>query len=265
MAAAEGPISADELHAYVDGRLDADRRQEIERYLGAQPALAQRVSAYSAQRDSLRAAFASSAVTPTPPELNLNRLLEARLRQRPGWAWWRVAAIVVLCLGLGGASGWYLGAMPTQTRVQQAVSLLQQQALASHTVYAVDRRHPIEVAAAEKDHLSQWLSNRLRRNVVPPDLSALGYRLLGGRLLATEHGGAAALFVYDDADGNRLTVLLRPMAPELHAARSDIAQGSLNGCTWIATGMGYAVVGPASDQMLDRVANDIRRQASTRG
>ena len=60
----------------------------------------------------------------------------------------------------------------------------------------------------------------------PPDLSPLGYRLLGGRLLATEHGGAAALFVYDDADGHRLTVLLRPMAPELRAVRTDGTQGN---------------------------------------
>ena len=265
MVAAGLPISTDELHAYVDGQLDADRRQEIERYLGSQPELAHRVSAYRAQRDALRTAFAPSAATPIPPELNLDRLLEARLQQPPRWSWWRIAAAIVLCLGLGGASGWYLGASPAPTRIQQAVSLLQQEAMTSHAVYATDRRHPIEVAATEKDHLSQWLSNRLHRSVVPPDLSALGYRLLGGRLLATEHGGAAALFVYDDADGNRLTVLLRPMAPQLRATRSDIAQGSLNGCTWIASGMGYAVVAAASDQALDRIANDINRQAGNPG
>jgi anti-sigma factor RsiW len=145
------------------------------------------------------------------------------------------------------------------------MSLLQQQAMASHAVYADDRRHPIEVAAAERDHLSQWLSNRLRRSVVPPDLSPLGYRLLGGRLLATEHGGAAALFVYDDSKGDRLTVLLRPMSPELRAAPTDVAQGPLNGCSWIGNGMGYAVVAAASDQTLDQIADQIRHQAATPG
>ena len=45
--------------------------------------------------------------------------------------------------------------------------------------------HPIEVAATERDHLAQWLSNRLSRSVTPPALDALGYRLIGGRLLAT--------------------------------------------------------------------------------
>jgi len=128
-----------------------------------------------------------------------------------------------------------------------------------------DSRHPIEVTAADGAHLSQWLSNRLRRDVVPPDLSAVGYRLLGGRLVATERGAAAALFVYDNAQGDRLSVLLRPMAPELRAVRSDIAKGSLSGCTWIGGGMGYAVVAPAPDQTLDRVADQISRQVAKPG
>jgi anti-sigma factor RsiW len=259
MAAAERPISTDELHAYVDDRLDAVRRREVERYLDAQPEVARRVAAYRTQRDGLRGAHAGYAAEPIPPELNLSRLLEARLRRRP--VWWGIAAAVVLSLGLGGAAGWYLGASPKPSRIELAMSLLQQQAMASHEVYAVDRRHPIEVTAAEGDQLSQWLSNRLRRSVAAPDLSALGYRLLGGRLLATERGGAAALFVYDDPQGNRLSVLLRPMAPELRAGRADIVQGSLSGCTWIGGGMGYAVVGAAPDQTLDQIADQIRRQA----
>ena len=263
MAAAEMPISTDELHAYVDARLDADRRQAVERYLEAEPELARRVASYRNQRDALRAAFVPLADNPIPPDLNLNRLLEARLQRRP--IWWAAAAAAVLCLGLGGTAGWYLGTSPRQSRNELAMSLLLQQAMASHAVYADDRRHPIEVAAADREHLSQWLSNRLRRSVAPPDLSALGYRLLGGRLVATEHGGASALFVYEDADGHRLSVLLRPMAPELHAMRADVAQGALNSCTWIASGMGYAVITKAPDQTLDQIADHVSRQAGNAG
>jgi anti-sigma factor RsiW len=263
MTAAERPIAEDELHGYVDGRLDTARRQEVERYLDAQPELARRVAAYRAQRDDLRAALAARATEPIPLELNLSRLLEARLRHRQGW--WKFAASMLLCLGLGGAAGWYLGLTPKLERTAVAVSLLQQQALATHTIYATDKRHPIEVAATERDHLSQWLSNRLHRNVAPPDLSASGYRLLGGRLLATEHGGAAALFVYDDAQGNRLSVVMRPMAPEMRAPHADIAQGAVNGCSWIDKGMGYAVVAATSDEALDRIAEQISRQVDGSG
>ncbi len=263
IAAVAQPISTDDLHAYVDERLDPDRRREVEHCLDAQPELARRVAAYRAQRDGLRAALGPHALEPIPPELNLSRLLEARLARRP--AWWRFAAAVALSVGLAGAAGWYLGSSSRPSRIDLAMSLLQQEAMTSHAVYAADSGHPVEMTAADSDHLSQWLSNRLKRNVTPPNLNAMGYRLLGGRLLATEHGGAAALFVYDDASGNRLSVLLRPMAPELRASRAEVAQGGLNGCTWIRQGMGYAVVAATPDQVLDQAADEISKQTGKPG
>ncbi len=259
MTPVELPVTEDDVQAYVDSRLEPARRHEIEQYLASQPEVAQRVAAYRAQRETLQSAFAAYAAEPIPPELNLARLFEARRRRFTAW---QVAAAVVLALCVGGAAGWFLGSSPAPGRVELAMSLLRQEALASHTVYAADRRHPIEVGADQHEHLSQWLSNRLQRPVVPPDLSMAGYRLLGGRLLATEHGGAAALFVYDTADGNRLSVLMRPMAPELRAARADMAAGPVNGCAWIENGIGYAVVAAAPDATLDRIADQIIQQAA---
>jgi anti-sigma factor RsiW len=93
--------------------------------------------------------------------------------------------------------GWRLaGALHAKPRPLSAGDVeLQGLAIASHLVYGTDRRHPIEVAASEPDYLAQWLSNRLNRTVMPPDLSRFGYTLIGGRLLATEQGNAAALFI----------------------------------------------------------------------
>ena len=89
MVAAERPISSDELHAYVDDRLSPDRLREVEHYLDTQPELARQIAAYRAQRQALRGALGGPAVEPIPPELNLSRLLETRLSQRP--AWWRTS------------------------------------------------------------------------------------------------------------------------------------------------------------------------------
>jgi anti-sigma factor RsiW len=260
MTTVERPISEDEVQAYVDDQLDSARRQEVERYLATQPEIAERVAAYRAQRETLRAAFAARAAEPIPPELNLARLFEAHRRWR--FAPWQVAAAVVLALGVGGAGGWYFGSTWQPNRTQLAMSLLSQEALASHTVYAADQRHPVEMAADEREHLMQWLSNRLHRKVVPPDLSAAGYHLLGGRLLATERGGAAALFVYDDDAGNRLSLLMRPMAPELSASPADMRQGAMNGSAWISKGMGYAVVAASPDNALERVTREVSQQAA---
>jgi anti-sigma factor RsiW len=258
MSGSELPIAEEDLHAFVDGQLAPPRRAEVQRYLDANPQKARRVAAWSAQREVLREALAPYAAAPLPPELNLSRLIEARLRPRR--TIWLTAASVVLALAVGGAAGWMVHAPTGPTRAALAMSLLEQLGLASHVVYAADKRHPIEVPAADRDHLAQWLSNRLSRGVAPPVLDALGYRLIGGRLLATEHGGAAALFMYENAQGQRLSLVLRPMARDLHAARADMREGAVNGCAWIADGIGYAVVASLPDDELDLVADLVLRE-----
>jgi anti-sigma factor RsiW len=263
MMTSERPISEHEMHAYVDERLWPARHLEVQHCLQTQPELARRAAAYRAQRAALRSCFAAQADEPIPPELDLARLLAARLRQRHAWR--RMASAVVLSLCIGGAAGWYVGQpmAPDQTRL--AVSSLQQEAMSSHTVYAADRVHSVEVSGAEQDHLARWLSNRVRRAVAPPDLSGAGYKLLGGRLLATERGAAAALFMYDDEQGNRLSVMIRPMARSMSAGRADVAQGAVNLCSWIHKGIGYAVVAVTSDEALDRVADEISEQTGAPG
>jgi anti-sigma factor RsiW len=242
MSGSELPIAEEDLHAFVDGQLAPPRRGEVQRYLDANPQEARRVAAWSAQREALRDALAPYAVAPLPPGLNLSRLIEARLRPRR--TIWLTAASVVLALAVGGTAGWIVHAPTGPTRTALAMSLLEQQGLTSHVVYA-----------------AEWLSNRLSRGVAPPALDALGYRLIGGRLLATEHGGAAALFMYEDAHGQRLSLVLRPMARDLRAARADMREGAVNGCAWIADGIGYAVVAALPDDELDSVADLVEREA----
>jgi anti-sigma factor RsiW len=243
MAMSEVPpsIGEDDLHAYVDFLLDPARRLAVERYLGENPDAARRVAADQRQREIIRSAFAArEAPEPLPPQLSLAHIVAQRTRHPFGW--WLIAASVVLALGAGLAGGWFLHRPPVPGRTQQAMALLEQEALSSHVVYSVDRRHPIEVSGAETPHLQQWLSNRLDRTVVAPDLSSLGYHLVGGRLLATEYGGAAALLMYDDTNQHRISVLLRPMATSLQAQSASIEKDGVNGRAWIGNGLGIAVV-----------------------
>ena len=153
-----------------------------------------------------------------------------------------MAAAVALGIGLGGIAGWVLRSPMTSDRTERAIALLEREALATHAVYSADRHHPIEVSAAESDYLRQWLSSRLNRAVAPPDLTALGYQLLGGRLLATERGSSAALFMYENSSGHRLSIVVRPMSQDLRAPRFEMAQGATNGCGWIGKGLGIAVI-----------------------
>ena len=251
MIGSQPPIREEDLHAYVDGHLDPSRQSAMEQYLAATPEATERVAAYAAQREALRAAFGPRAAEPLPPELDLSRLIEARLdRRRP---WWQLIAAGIALFIAGGAGGWLLydttfaGGKPTP------IAVLEQQGFATHAVYATDRRHPIEVAASERDHLTQWLSNRLDRKVAPPDLAGFGYHLIGGRLVATERGGAAALFMYEDDAHARLSILVRPMTPGLVVPWIETSKGATTLCAWIENGLGYAVVAALPDAKMDQL------------
>jgi anti-sigma factor RsiW len=248
------PIAEEELHAYVDGHLDADRQPVVLRYLQDHPDVARQVAAWGEQREGLRAAFAPIAAEPIPPRLSLERLVQERLGRRLPW---RSAAAVVLAFGLGGAGGWFwrgAGQPPTA-----ALTLLTQQAVANHMVYTADLRRPTELGAQQREDLARWVSNRLNHQVAPPDLTADGFNYMGGRLAATPDG-PAGLFMYDGPQGVRLTVFVLPLhaAPSLPIQHIDFAH--IDGCAWIDKGVGYTVVGKLPPPELQRLAEVVRKQ-----
>jgi anti-sigma factor RsiW len=254
MSDAGPPLPEEDLHAWIDGQLDPERQPAVLRYLQEQPDVARRVDAWRDQRDALRAAFAAVAAEPVPPRLGLERLVQERLRQRrmP----WRAAASVVLAFGLGGLGGWFLhgGTPPTAT-----ITLLAQQAVANHVVYAADRRRPTELGAQQRDDLARWVSNRLNHEVAPPDLSSDGYNYMGGRLAATPDG-PAGLFMYDDPQGVRLTVFVLPLNAAASMPIQHVDFAHVDGCAWIDKSIGYTVVGKLPPPELRRIAELVRQK-----
>ncbi len=249
------PVSEEELHAWIDGQLEPERRSAVHRYLQEQPDVAHRVTAWRDQREALRAAFSSVAAEPIPPRLGLERLLQERLAQRrlP----WRAAASVLLAFALGGAGGWFLhGGEPPPAA---AITLMAQQAVANHVVYTADRRRPTELGAQQRDDLARWVSTRLNHQVAPPDLSADGYSYMGGRLAATSDG-PAGLFMYDSPQGARLTVFVLPLNAEASMPIQQVDFEQVDGFAWIEKGIGYTVVGKLPPSELRRVAELVRQQ-----
>lgn len=249
------PITEDDLHAYVDQALDAARQAEVADYLADHPEVARRVEGYIKQREALRAALAPVAGEPVPPELNLARMLEAP--RRPTWLSWRAAAAALLLLAVGGAGGW--AARDVTPPPSEGIAALAQEAADNYLVYAPDRARPVEIKAADRAVLLTWVSNRLGRPVSAPDLSASGYRFMGGRLVATAHG-PAALFLYDDDRGTRLALLMRPMTVDRNMPMSEHSRGAVEGIAWAEQGLGFSLVGPASSEALHPLADEVRRQ-----
>jgi anti-sigma factor RsiW len=252
-----GPIGEDDIQAAVDGRVEAPRCPVVQDYLAKNPEAAARVAALKEQREALRARLASKAAEPIPARLRVANLLAQRARRRQQ-LFARAAAVVAL-LVVGGAGGWTLRDMtldrtPDMTR----------DAIAAHRVFVVERRHPVEVAASEEAHLVQWLSNRLGRKLVAPDLAREGWRLIGGRLLSFE-GGPAAQLMYEDAAGQRMTVYLRPGDGKSGGAEFRYAEANGVGAFWWSDdGLGYAVSGPADRQKLLQAAEAIHAQVASR-
>ena len=73
----EQPVTEDELHAYVDGELTADRRAAIEAWLAAHADDAAKVAAWRAQAEAIRARYGAVAQEPVPARLDLKRLERA--------------------------------------------------------------------------------------------------------------------------------------------------------------------------------------------
>lgn len=248
----DGPPPVDEadLHALVDGRLDASRRSLVERHLSANPALRQRVADWSAQADGLRRiAREDDAAT----RAAILARLSVRRRAVPGAGGRRaVAAGLVLALGLGGATGWVARGDGRPTEIAR----LDVEAASAYRVFANDSAHAVEVSSNNRGELRAWLTARLGRQVALPDLAPLGYELMGGRVLAAMYGPAAML-VYRDAADNRLTVYVQPMRVGAPAPMRPMRANAVDGYAWIEHQVGYTVMADGGRALLHAVADQV--------
>ena len=102
----ERAVGDDDLQAYVDDCLDPVRLADVEAYIAAHPEVASRIAAYRQQRLRLRQAFAE-AVPPRPEaDRALMRLAETHLLRRRTRR--LLAAVAMVAILVGGASGWML-------------------------------------------------------------------------------------------------------------------------------------------------------------
>jgi anti-sigma factor RsiW len=268
------PVSESEFHAYLDGELPESRRAAVDAYLAAQPGEAERLEAYRAQDAALRQHFAALADEAVPTRLRqlaerpsasgAGEFASAAVdrQKRPFLARWslqRLAAGLVIAL-LGGAAGWFgHDRYPGGERLAQMTPLPRQAAIA-HVVYSPDVRRPVEITADQEDQLVKWLSKRLGMAISPPKLGALGYELIGGRLLPG-NSGPVAQFMYHDASGQRLTLYVSTENTASHDAGFRFArEGPVNVFYWVDGKFGYALSAGMDRGELARVATAVYDQ-----
>ena len=249
------PVTEDELHAYVDNELPAERRVAVEAWLAAHPDDAARVTSWRTMSDALHAKYAAVADEPVPPRLSVDQL------SRPPRRWMMGAiAAFLLAFAVGGGVGWVARGTNTTT---STFAHFTGDALDAHKLYVVEVRHPVEVAGSERAHLQQWLSNRCGYEVRAPELDATGLKLVGGRLLPGPTGPAAFL-MYETASGERFTIYASRAKTETTQMRYA-SNGGNGALFWADRGVGYVVSGSADRDRLTQVAQMVYDQNEKAG
>ena len=263
------PITEADLHGYVDQQLTPARRAEVDQYLSGRPDERQRVQDWQQQNDLLRGLLDPVLDEPLPPRLPL--------RARGIGVPWRGLAAGFAIAMVSASSAWMVRGSVDGEAARLALARsasmtassstdltgFARRAAVAHVVYSPDVRRPVEVGADQEQQLVSWLSKRLGSAVKPPSLQAIGYELIGGRLLPGD-SGPVAQFMYHDATGQRLTLYVTREVPKL-AGQPESAfrfgqDGPVNVFYWVDKAFGYAISGGADRQELMRVSQEVYRQ-----
>ena len=217
--------------AYVDDCLGPDQKREFERRLATDQSLAARVEHWRLQNEALRKTFGerppaairgliagesssplADSPAPTQCELSYRRVAvgpafrgpRAALLERLPAEPRRVASrrlrrgsFVALAAALLCA----LGASPAPV---DSAPQLASAAFSAYRTYAAAATQP-EFATALTGALEQWLRPQLGGWVAVPDLSAAGFALTGGRVIAGAQG-PAAFALYKNSAGVRIAL-----------------------------------------------------------
>jgi anti-sigma factor RsiW len=265
------PLSEEEMHAWVDGKVAPTELAALRERLALDSVATAKVHAWQQQREALRGLYLPILDEPLPPSLlSAAQNTDSRQSALRAWSrWGGMAASVLIAFGLGWLSHWQLDGLQTPqgqgfSKSGNVKDFVKQAALA-YAVYTPEQRHPVEVTAAQQEHLVQWLSKRLGKPLKIPNLGALGFELVGGRLLPGD-GGARAQFMFQNTTGARITLYLgavQAQTPKLDAketAFSFSAEGAVPGFYWVDQGFGYALSGTMGRDELLKLAELVYQQ-----
>ncbi|MES9814435.1 MAG: anti-sigma factor [Candidatus Thiodiazotropha sp.] len=245
----------EQLHAYVDGRLDNEARRDVESYLAENPEVRQQVDEYQQINSLLKQIYDPILDEPIPPTL-------LRLR-RPRWNIRHILlqmAAAVLLLSIGLFSGFYLGVNQTLVPItaESEPDHVVIEAFMAYAVYTPEVRHPVEVTGDERDHLVSWLSKRMGRQIIIPHLEAHDMQLLGGRLISSDDG-PGVLLMYENEKGQRI-ILYACHSDENSSAFHFAKQQDVSIFYWVDDAINYAIAGEMKKEKLRPLAESVYNQ-----
>lgn len=253
MTSGHQAFSDEQLQAYVDNELDEVNAREVEDYLQHHPQRAEEVSDYQQYNADLHKLFDPVLEEKVPQRLRL----ESATPVKSSWWSYSQAASLFLAIAIGMIIGWISRAefASTTASLEQARNTLVQDAFAYYAVYTPEVLHPVEVDASQQQHLTRWLSKRLKTKIHAPNLGKLGFTLLGGRLLESGNEPAAQ-FMYENEQGQRLTLFARHrFQSESETAFHYASSGKINGFYWVDDKLSFVIVSELPKAQISKVSH----------
>jgi anti-sigma factor RsiW len=245
-----------DLHAYVDGHLGEADRLRVEAWLADHPEDRTRIEEWQAQARLLRSTFA-----PYETGRDNDRLLLKAAPRRWAPVLMRTAA-ACLIFTAGAVAGQFLPQMrstPLPSSPLTETVDISAQSKSAYLIYASEVRHPVEVGADQQQHLGTWLGKRLGAPFTIPDLTSIGFDLVGGRLVPVSNRPGAML-MYQNKAGQRVTVLIGHNPDNRETSFRLASADGIETFYWIDNGLGYAVSGEVAKADLQKIAEECYRQ-----
>jgi anti-sigma factor RsiW len=175
------------LQAYCDGELDAATMAEFERRLSTDTGLRDSYNGVMALRQRLRMLPSESI----PPELQ-SRVKSAIGAPRPvnRWSWRALAACALIGVLAGSATTMVGGRYQIHDETANV--------LVGNHIRSLLAPQPFDIASSDRHTVKPWFTTRLPESPQVVDLSAAGFKLVGGRIDVIGHQPAATI-VYQHA------------------------------------------------------------------
>lgn len=260
-------VTDDDIQRIVDGTLDPERHAEIVARIAQDPQRLERVESLIAHNAALKEAAAALApyeddpaeTDPRTRELTeaLADRLAANVAARKSWRAYltpytrnAAAAAILVAAGWFGHSAYDYANAPYPGYVADAAG--------AHLVFAEDQHNPAEFSAETLTLASGWFAEKLGRDVSPPQLDAVGLKLIGARLLGSKDGPLAH-YIYEDDAGERLSLVVKAAATDSPRAPTyrTLPQGRAS--YWRDGGFEYALISRYADQSLHGSITEVSR------
>lgn len=251
-------ISDSEIHAYLDRQLTPEQASEFEKRLTKDKIAQKKLADYQMIEQSL-----NNLYQPVIEEKIPSQLLNAC--KKKSFNYLAIAASVTFFV-----IGWLSGAQNNpfnQTYADSMMLDLEAPAIFAHSIYSVEKLHPVEVEANKQAHMNHWLSKRLKTKLKAPDLSKQQFKLVGGRLLPSTKERMAAQFMYQNKQGNRITLYVKrgnwkTKETAINHTSTKIQEHSFNASYWIDGDLGYVLTGKITQQLNQKISESIYKQMS---